>query len=537
MRPERPGPRWAPLVALCTVPAVVEAGVVSATGPVGALALGPQANPVPPFGVFQDLRWVAVYPSSWTLVALSLTAVVVLRGALTGATVAAAWPASQPRPPLGRLLARGMLSTAVAGVLLAPSAAILYGLAVVPVSWLFLAAVPAALFVALLVNPVAVDRGWWRRPVPLRAVAWVMADFAAISVAAAVVGADPVVAAVPVALAAGVVDAVAWAGLVRAVVRQPQRRLVLPMVPVGVVVLVAAVIGGTLLGFDRAARAAAGASPPSRAPAAPARPAAGPRRTGLLLVSGYGSHWGGAPEHPVPGAFVEEPFSYRGLTAGGRPLPYGARQTVAGVAVLAARLHRQIDVLAARTGGPIDVVAESEGTVVLEYLLHHLSGRLPLRSVVLASPLPDPARVSYPLDGSTGAGFATRDALGAIVGAFQGAAPIDLSPRSAFIRSLDDSSGRDLQVCPVAGVRQYALLPLADAVADPVPAPGPDIPGTVVAAFHGGQLTDPAVDRAVAAILHTGRLPPAPVLSAAEQVVRAAAAAWWVPAPAPADCS
>lgn len=527
---DRTAPRRVTLLALCIGPAVLEAAVVVAVGPGGALALASQANAVPPFGVFHDLRWLAVYPPSWGLLAAGGLALVVVRGSLTGVTVAAAWPAGRPRPPLARLVARGMASTLLAGVLLAPSAAVLYGLAVVSVSWLFLAAVPFAVLVAVLVNPVAVDRGWWRRPVPVRAVGWVVVDFAATSLAAVALVSDPRVAAIPVAAVAGALDAWAWRGLVGAVVDQPRRRLAVPMVPVGVAILVVVVLAATMGAFDQAARISARPSPP-----APARAAAGGGDSGILLVSGYGSHWRGGTEHPVPGPYLEEPFSYDGLSAG-RPLPYTAAQTVAPLGALVPRLRRQIDVLAARTGRPVDIVAESEGSVVVEDLLRHGGRPPPVRAVVLVSPLLDPGRLSYPVQGSSGAGFAARDALLAIADVFQGSAPIDLSPVSAFIRSLDTTRGSSLLLCPVSDVRQYALLPLADAVADPLPAPGPGIPGTVELGFHGGQLGNPVVDRTVAAVLRTGRLAAAPVLSAAERVVRAAAAAWWVPTPDPPTC-
>lgn len=531
--PGHGGGRWTALIALCVLPGVVGAAVALAVGPAGALELAPQANAVAPLGELADLRGLAVLPVSWAVLVGVARAVLLARGALTGLTVAAAWPPTSPPPSLRRLVGRGVGASALAAVLLVPCVAVLYGMAVVPVSWLFLAAVPAAVMVAILADPVVVRRGWWRRPVPWRAAGWVLIDVVVVSVAAAVVTLDPVVAAVPVAAASGVLHAVAWRAVVRAVAAQPARRVPIPMVPLGTAALVGVVALGSTLGFHQAAAAAAAAARPSPASVPPTVSSSPNGGRGLLLVSGYGSVWDGRPEHPVPGRFVEEPFSYRGLRDG-RPLPYGAAQTVAPLRRLTSLLAGQIRALARRTGGPVDVVAESEGALVTEDLLRR-DRDLPVHAVVLASPLVDPDRVHYPPHGTRGAGVAPRVALELLAAAFQRTAPIDLSPTSAFLASLDTTPARRLLLCPVAGLRQVALVPLADAVADGPPATTPGIPSVVVPAFHGGLLASPSTDRLVARLLRRA-LPGDRLLGVAERVVRALASAWSVPTPAGPTC-
>lgn len=528
------------LALVCVLPGVLEGAVVALAGPAGGAALAPQADAVAPFGVFHDLRWLAVLPTSWTGLVLQGTGLLLARGLLTAATVAAAWPAGRRRPAPSRLVVRGVTSSVAAAALLAVPAALLYGLAVVPVSWLFLAAVPAALLVALLVNPIGVAGGWWRRPVPPRAVGWVAGDFAVTSLAAVALSPDPRALAVPVAAVAGLVNARAWAGVVRAVVDQPRRRLVLPVVPVGVAALAGVVVGGTLLGFGGARPPAAG---PRAAPAASAGGTTGPRpaapggvHDAVLLVAGYGSSWDGGQVHPLPGIAPQVPFSYRGME-GGRPLPYGPAATVATLPRLAGRMATQVAALARRSGGPVDVVADSEGAAVAEAMLQRPGGAAHVRAVVLVSPLPDPGQATFPAGEAGGPGFAARAALDAVAGAFQGSAPIDLAPDSTFIRSLAAAGARRPMLCPVAGVRQVAVLALADAVADPPTAPGPGIPSVVVATFHGGHLTDPAVVSAVTAALRGEAVPAPGALAVAESAVRAAAAAWWVPTPGTARCA
>jgi hypothetical protein len=134
---------WA-LVLVCVGPAVAEMALVLLLSPGASPNLAPQVNAVVPFGVFHDLRWLSVYASSWWTFGALAGGAIVARGALTALSVRLAWPTGTP-PPMSRLLARGVGATALAALFLAPSVTLLFALAVVPVSWLFLAAVPLAL--------------------------------------------------------------------------------------------------------------------------------------------------------------------------------------------------------------------------------------------------------------------------------------------------------------------------------------------------------------------------------------------------------
>jgi hypothetical protein len=130
---------------------VTEAAVVYALFPRSDASLALQASEVAPFGTFHDLRWLAVYSaSSWSF-GLGLAALVLVRGALTALAVFWAWPLRtiRPRPSLGALMGRGAWSTTFAALLLAPSVVVLFAMAIVPISWLFIAAVPLALIVII----------------------------------------------------------------------------------------------------------------------------------------------------------------------------------------------------------------------------------------------------------------------------------------------------------------------------------------------------------------------------------------------------
>jgi hypothetical protein len=82
--------------------------------------------------------------------------------------------------------------------------------------------------------------------------------------------------------------------------------------------------------------------------------------------------------------------------------------------------------------------------------------------------------------------------------------------------------------CPVAGVQQFLLLPLADATVVP-PKEGLPFPSAVVPAFHGGLLEDPSTDKVISQVLSGGPLERDVPLHLAEQAISYAAGAWQVP--------
>jgi hypothetical protein len=523
-------PRWPLLAGLCIGLNVLETALVAAFDGNAHPDLAPQASAIAPFGVFGDLRWVSVYQYSWWALAGELAVMVGFRGAVTALSIGLAWPASVARPPAPRLLLRGCCATALTGVLLVPSVALLFGLAAVPVSWLFLAAVPLAFLIALVVHPAAVSGEWWRRVFSVRALGWVVLAFGTLTASSAVIAMSPLWLWPVVAVLSGLFNAWSWFGVVHAVVdRRPARRLV-PVPALALALLAGGVVGGTVAGFRVASRSPARTFQPlATAPlAATGRPA-------VLVVSGYGSRWDGAPDHPIPGDFTEEPFSYRGLDAEGQPLPYSSSDTAKPLTRLDQMFLAQLSALHRRTGGEVDVVSESEGALIAKTAL--LADPRPYVTVlVMASPLESPGRVWYPTKGNKGWGVASEAAMQLMSDAFQGVAPIDLSPVSPLLASLDHQAPllKDAMACPIQRVHQFALLPLADATVTPAAFSLP-FPSVVLPAFHGGLLETPAGAKVVSQVLAHRPVNADRLLAVAEQAISYAASAWQVPSLAASD--
>ena len=217
-------------------------------GPGSRPDLAPQASAIAPFGVFSDLRWVSVYNNSWVALAGELAGVLVIRGAVTALSIALAWPANLRRPSVGKLMRRSLFATAMAAVLLSPSVTLLFGLAALPVSWLFLAAVPAALFVAFIIHPAAVSGDWWQRLVAPRAVGCVALSFLVLSLEGAAIDAAPSALWPVVVALGGLFNAWSWVTLVRSVAdRRPVRHAV-PVAAIAALALVSTVVAGTVFG-------------------------------------------------------------------------------------------------------------------------------------------------------------------------------------------------------------------------------------------------------------------------------------------------
>lgn len=519
-----PGGRWTKLAALCVALNLVETGLVATLDPSASPDLAPQASAVAPFGVFGDLRWVSVYQYSWWALAGELAAMLVVRGSITALSIGLAWPERLERPAPAQLLKRGIFATALASVLLVPSVALLFGLAAVPVSWLYLAAVPLALLVALVLHPAAVSGDWWRRFASLRALGWVALSFAVLTASSAAMSASPRVVWPVVAALSGLFNAWSWFGVVHAVVdRKPSRHKV-PIAVLALLALAGVTVGGTIIGFNLARKSEASTLQPlvytnvtpDNWPA-------------VLVVSGYGSHWNGAAEHPVPGNFFEEPFSYRGLSVVGTPLPYTSADTAKPLSQLDRMLLAQLVSLHERTGRNVDVVAESEGALIAKTALL-ASPDSSVSMLVMASPLESPGDVWYPTKGNKGWGVATSAAMQLLGEAFQSVAPISLSPDNPLLASLDRDAPlvKEAMACPMAGIRQFALLPLADATVTPTTADLP-FPSVVLPAFHGGLLETVAGEKVVSKVLQNRPVNNDQLLDLADQAIRYAASAWQVP--------
>jgi hypothetical protein len=551
-------PHWWGLVGLCASLNLVETALVAALGDGAHPDLAPQASAMPPFGVFGDLRWISVYHDSWAALAGEVVAMLAARGLLTAVSIRLAWPVHLSRPTWAQLLRRGTFATALASLLLWPSVALLYGLAAVPVSWLFLAAVPTALLVAFIVHPAAVSSDWWRRATAPRALWWVGVAFLTLSASSGAMAASPLAAWPLIALLSGLFNAWSWVGLVHAVAdRRPSRHFV-PVAALSTLALAGLVVGGAVAGFEAAREAAASSSATHASPAVgslggpgrlgpravrrpPGTRASSQERRGghasgaVLIVSGYGSSWGGGESHPFPGNFIEQRFSYRGLSASGQPLSYTSADTAKPLTELDNMFLHQVKTLYKETGLRVDVVAESEGALVAKTALLAEPTRA-VGTLVLASPLEDPGRVWYPPKGAEGWGVASDEAMQLISDAFQGVSPIDLSPNNPLFASLDDQAPAlgEAMACPLSGVRQWALLPLADATVTPF-ADRASFPEIVLPAFHGGLIETTAGEEIVSRILKGRPVSASQFLALAEKAISYASSAWQVPSLAASD--
>ena len=514
------------LVAVCVTLPALEAGILELLHAGWAAGMAPQVVAPAPFGVFHDLRWLVVYHRSLPAFFVELVALLLFRSALDALLVREVWPEALDRPSYLRAWSRTLLFTVVAAVLLAPWVVLLFGLAVVSLSWLFFSAVPPVLAVALLTNGGAVSTDWWRRTVPVRAVGWMALTFVVMTACGGVVSHDRGAWAVPVAAAGGLFNAWAWNGVVGAMTSERRSRRFAPVAPAGLAFLLAVVAGGTEIGFavttarahDQRVRAEEAATAPRPATGAP-----------VLVAAGYGTKWDGRSGPWLAGPFDEERFSYRGLDGAGRPLAYRSSDTSASLTTLDATMAAQVDALALRDHRRVSIVAASEGTLVAETYLARYPGA-PIDQVVLLSPLVTPGRVYYPPPGADGWGVVGREGLAALSRALGGLSPLKVSPGTPLFRSIvtDAPVIDSLLSCPPSGVRLSAVEPVADSVASP-DSPDLELPTVVVPAFHSGTLGDPGADSAVREILENRTVPGSGGWSLFEHVLRPASAVWGVP--------
>ena len=507
------------LLAVAIGAPVVEVAVLWAIGLSSALGIAPGVTAPAPFATFHDLRWLMVYHRSWLGFGLEAVAMLAFRGAMTALLVGLAWPRSVPRPPPLSLLRQGALFTIASAVLLAPWAGLLFGLAVMPVSWLWFAAIPPVLAIGLLIHQGAVRDGWhWYRPPP-RTAGWMALTFAVLTLSGAALAASPAALRLPVAAAAGLFNAWAWSGIVNVLALRRVPRRAVPLVPIALVMLLGVVATGAGLGFrlnqDLRGHAAALPHPLGGRP--------------VLLVTGFGGGWDGAPRRWLDGDFDVRRFSYRGQDMRGQPLPYSSEDTHHPLPELVRTMGAQLGVLYRQTHQRVAIVAESEGALVAKTYLA-ANPDAPAGELVMLSPLVQPARVWYPSEGDQGWGLAAGWELRELSDLFHDLSGADLSADMPVVRSLLDHGPalRDLLACPLPATHQLALFPLADAVATPHPSEI-GIPSGVVPAFHGGLLADSSVREVVARYLDNGTVPAPTIWPVAQQILRASAAAWQVP--------
>jgi hypothetical protein len=551
--------------------------VLSLVAP-GARPLGPQVTGLPPLAAYHDLRWLFTFGQSWPAFVAVLTAVLVARSALDAVLVRLAWPqggsggmtspqnqggSGGDRPPETTAPPRFLAAfwscavlTLLVWVVLSPVATLMFGVALVPFSWPFLAAVPILLGSALMLSHGGVGRAWWRRLPAASTAAWLLAGFVVLSLAAAAMPHLDIAEYLGVAALVGLVNARAWYGVTMTAVKDatalaPQRwhwRTVvweahrawqrrttwLPVAPVAAVLVLGMIVGVARLTFTgtvhiapvsgvaaAAGHLAVGALGGGVAMGSAGTVAKQPVRAAILVVGGFGSNCctdANTLASEEPGMLVRQ-FSYLGLTASGHPIPYHQAADLP-IQVLGDRMATQVEALHARTGTPVDIVAESEGTLGLYAMIARHPG-LPLGPVVLLSPIVEPGQV-----GSVGVPGEALIELNNLIGQMS---PYGASGARELIDSVAEvgaSYFRD--ITRDAQFHWLAVVPLADAVTMPQCPYPPDV--VVVPAFHGGLLGNARVRQLVVDYFAGDKnLPSSQALRTAAQVISAAAAAWRMP--------
>ena len=247
----------------------------------------------------------------------------------------------------------------------------------------------------------------------------------------------------------------------------------------------------------------------------------------MLEIRGFGSACCASPRslRPVaPGALVQQ-FSYRGMTASGRPLPQGSAASDLPLTELGSRIAAQVRRLHQETGRPVDIIAESEGTLGVDAMLATHPG-LPLGSVVMMSPIVAPGQVTYP--GGGGRALVPADELRAMVWFVGGLSPFGSYGAQRLIDSVDEVGARfAASAARHHPLRWLLLVPLADAVTLPVCPLPTDV--RVVPELHGDLLGSPPVTVMVRDFLAYRQVPEPDGYKATAEIVAAAAAAWRMP--------
>ncbi len=568
------------LIAFAAGGAMAEAALLSFLAP-SARPLAPQVTALPPLAAYHDLRWLFAFNQPWLGFTGALVLLVVARSAVDAILVMLAWPREtepgMPRPRFLPSLLSCAVLTVLVGLVMSPVVTLMFGVALLPFSWPYLAAVPILLGTAVALSQGGVGQSWWRRLPPARTAAWVIATFGVLSLASALMTHLDTAGIVAVAGLAGIVDARAWYGLTAAAVRGAaempphpwQWRVALwrirralrsrtnwvPVAPLAAVMVLALVVGMARLAFTGTVRFASGAGDVvggavagdsgddgqlAAARAAGGATAAGGTTSGpagkvggaVLVVAGFGStccHGADALRAAEPNLLVRQ-FSYLGLNAAGQPIPYGRAGDLP-IQVLGDRMAAQVDKLYQQARAPVDIVAESEGTLGL-YAMLARHPHVPIGSVVLLSPIVAPGQVGQ------GAGTVPSAALATLNDLVGGMSPYGRSGAPALIESVSEvGASYFATVSRETGRPWLAVIPLADAVTLPACSWPKNV--IFIDAFHGGLLGDRSVQRILEVFLASGRPPDSELaaltggsqqhLRSAAQFIAAAAAAWRMP--------
>jgi hypothetical protein len=520
------------LIALAVGGAAAEACLLSALGP-AARPLAPQVTAIPPLAVFHDLRWLFGFNRSWRGFALGFVILIVARSALCTALIRLAWPHGLPRPRWDATFGRCVIFTVIACLLLAPVATLLFGVALLPFSWPFLAALPAMLLIMLPLSHGGLLGSWWRTLPPARAVGWLLASFVVLTAASALIASLPTPDAVAAAAVAGLANARAWYGLTAAVTkREPQRHAwPAPVSPVAAATALALIIGMTRLAFVLAVHTPAVLHPSASAEVSRQPAAAAGLTAAVLVVPGFGSSCcsaSAALRRIGPPALLQQ-FSYAGLDALGRPLSYGRGDTDVTLPELGDRIAAQVWRLHQETGRPVDIVAESEGTLgVYAMLARH--PKVPVSAVVLLSPIVDPGQAGHdPSGGGPGTDPVSGAALTELVRVAGALSPFGASGAQQLIASVRRDGAAFAAAAARNGrrLRWLAVVPLADALT----LPACELPGNVIVvpALHGSLLGNAQVDDTVHRFLSHQRVSGPQQMRDTAEVIAAASEAWRMP--------
>jgi len=313
--------------------AVTEAGLLTLLAP-AARPVAPQMTALPVLGAYHDLRWLFADGQSWVGFAAVFTAVLLARSAMDTALLRLAWPRELRPPRLSRAFVSCAALTALAWLLLTPAVTLAFGVAVLPFSWPFLAALPIMVGIAAALSHGGVIIAWWRRLPPLRSVLWLLASFLLLSAAAAVIAHLGTPAALAVAAAAGVLNARAWYGLAGIASRLhprthesvPARLLLgLPFAPLAAVMVIVLAVGVARLMFTGTIQLPLGSVTSTQAASligdslgtgTGAATAGVATPDPVLVVEGWGSSCcdaGNGLRAVMPGTVVRQ-FSYLGTT-------------------------------------------------------------------------------------------------------------------------------------------------------------------------------------------------------------------------------
>jgi hypothetical protein len=263
----------------------------------------------------------------------------------------------------------------------------------------------------------------------------------------------------------------------------------------------------------------------------PAGFATGTVTSAVLVAPGFGSSCcspsAGLPRLGPPS--LVQPFSYRGLDAMGRPIPYGHNDTDLPLPVLGDRMAAQVWRLHQQMGGLIDIVAESEGTLAV-YAMLARHPDVPVGSVALLSPIVDPGQAGRAASAGLGADSVSGAALSALVKVAGALSPFGESGAQRLIGSVGSDGATFTAEAAQHGqrLRWLAVVPLADAVTLPVC----HLPSSVIVvpALHGSLLGDATVEQMVVRFFSDKPVASPQEMRDAAEVIAAAAAAWRMPA-------